>query len=106
VSFISLDRCWARRDDLARGADIVALVKPQFEAGKGRTDRGVVRDPAIHREVLETSSRPRPRLGLGARDVIAVADPRARRATASSSLHLARARLRRIRERIDAVTAA
>ncbi len=32
---------------------IVALVKPQFEAGRGRTDHGVVRDPAIHREVLE-----------------------------------------------------
>ena len=37
----------------APGGHIVALVKPQFEAGQGRTDHGVVRDPAIHREVLE-----------------------------------------------------
>jgi 23S rRNA (cytidine1920-2'-O)/16S rRNA (cytidine1409-2'-O)-methyltransferase len=27
-------------------------VKPQFEAGRGRAPGGVVRDPAVHREVL------------------------------------------------------
>jgi 23S rRNA (cytidine1920-2'-O)/16S rRNA (cytidine1409-2'-O)-methyltransferase len=33
---------------------IVALVKPQFEAGRGQVGKGgVVREPAIHREVLE-----------------------------------------------------
>jgi 23S rRNA (cytidine1920-2'-O)/16S rRNA (cytidine1409-2'-O)-methyltransferase len=33
---------------------VVALVKPQFEAGKGRVGKkGVVRDPAVHRDVLE-----------------------------------------------------
>jgi 23S rRNA (cytidine1920-2'-O)/16S rRNA (cytidine1409-2'-O)-methyltransferase len=32
----------------------VALVKPQFEAGKGRVGKGgVVHDPAVHREVLD-----------------------------------------------------
>ena len=31
---------------------MVALVKPQFEAGRGRAPGGVVRDPAVHREVL------------------------------------------------------
>jgi 23S rRNA (cytidine1920-2'-O)/16S rRNA (cytidine1409-2'-O)-methyltransferase len=53
VSFISLRlvlppivRC------LAPGGEIVALVKPQFEAGRGRAPGGVVRDPAVHREVL------------------------------------------------------
>ena len=35
------------------GGDIVALVKPQFEVGRGATDHGVVRDPAAHRSVLE-----------------------------------------------------
>jgi 23S rRNA (cytidine1920-2'-O)/16S rRNA (cytidine1409-2'-O)-methyltransferase len=49
----------------------VALVKPQFEAGKGRTDRGVVRDPAVHREVLERVTAHAARLGLGTRDLIA-----------------------------------
>jgi 23S rRNA (cytidine1920-2'-O)/16S rRNA (cytidine1409-2'-O)-methyltransferase len=34
--------------------EIVALVKPQFEVGKGQVGkRGVVRDPAQHRAVLE-----------------------------------------------------
>jgi 23S rRNA (cytidine1920-2'-O)/16S rRNA (cytidine1409-2'-O)-methyltransferase len=53
------------------GAPIVALVKPQFEAGRGRTDHGVVRDPAIHREVLERVVSVAAELGLGARDVVA-----------------------------------
>jgi 23S rRNA (cytidine1920-2'-O)/16S rRNA (cytidine1409-2'-O)-methyltransferase len=38
---------------LAPGADVVALVKPQFELGKGRVGKGgVVRDPASWDEVL------------------------------------------------------
>lgn len=53
------------------GAVILTLVKPQFEAGKGRTDHGVVRDAAIHREVLERIVETASELGLGARDVIA-----------------------------------
>jgi 23S rRNA (cytidine1920-2'-O)/16S rRNA (cytidine1409-2'-O)-methyltransferase len=52
-------------------APIVALVKPQFEAGRGRTDHGVVRDPAIHREVLERVVAAAGEMGLGARAVIA-----------------------------------
>ena len=74
-----------RHDTLAPAADIVALVKPQFEAGKGRTDHGVVRDPAIHREVLERVTAharvARPRHPRRHR----VADHRARTAIASSS---------------------
>jgi 23S rRNA (cytidine1920-2'-O)/16S rRNA (cytidine1409-2'-O)-methyltransferase len=46
-------------------------VKPQFEAGRGRTDHGVVRDPAIHLEVLQRVVARASELGLGARDVIA-----------------------------------
>jgi 23S rRNA (cytidine1920-2'-O)/16S rRNA (cytidine1409-2'-O)-methyltransferase len=38
---------------LDRTAEIMALVKPQFEAGKARVGkRGVVRDPAVHADVL------------------------------------------------------
>jgi len=33
------------------GADLVALVKPQFEAGRGDAPKGVVRDPAVHERV-------------------------------------------------------
>ena len=72
VSFISLDKVLgAVATTLARSADIVALVKPQFEAGKGRTDRGVVRDPAIHREVLERVTTHAATLRIGTRAVIA-----------------------------------
>jgi 23S rRNA (cytidine1920-2'-O)/16S rRNA (cytidine1409-2'-O)-methyltransferase len=35
------------------GADLVVLVKPQFEAGRARVGKGgVVRDPDVHRAVL------------------------------------------------------
>ena len=38
---------------IADRGEIVALVKPQFEVGKGRVGKGgVVRDPALHAEVL------------------------------------------------------
>jgi 23S rRNA (cytidine1920-2'-O)/16S rRNA (cytidine1409-2'-O)-methyltransferase len=38
---------------LAHDGRVVALVKPQFEAGRDRVPRGgVVRDPAVHRDVL------------------------------------------------------
>ena len=53
-----------------RGGQIVALVKPQFEAGRGRTDHGVVRDPAIHREVLERIVAAASALRIGTRAVI------------------------------------
>ena len=39
----------------AAGARLVALIKPQFEAGRGRVGKGgIVRDPAVHTEVCET----------------------------------------------------
>ena len=39
---------------VASGAELVALIKPQFEVGKGRVGKGgIVRDPALHREVCE-----------------------------------------------------
>ena len=39
---------------LAPGADVIPLIKPQFEAGRGQVGKGgVVREPAVHRQVLE-----------------------------------------------------
>jgi 23S rRNA (cytidine1920-2'-O)/16S rRNA (cytidine1409-2'-O)-methyltransferase len=71
VSFISLREVLGPvATTLTPRADIVALVKPQFEAGKGRTDHGIVRDPALHREVLERATAHGATLGLGTRDVI------------------------------------
>jgi len=54
VSFISLTRLLgAVASALAPGAEIVALVKPQFEAGPRLAAGGVVRDPAVHRDVID-----------------------------------------------------
>jgi 23S rRNA (cytidine1920-2'-O)/16S rRNA (cytidine1409-2'-O)-methyltransferase len=39
---------------LSPGGVIIALVKPQFEVGRERVGKGVVRDPALHIEVLES----------------------------------------------------
>ena len=64
ASFISLKilfpviRKWLLYPGLAQepgaGAAVVALIKPQFEAGKKDVSRGdgVIRDPEIHRQVL------------------------------------------------------
>ena len=54
ASFISLKRVVPPVLGLIKaGALIVALIKPQFEAEKGEIgERGVVRDPEVHRRVL------------------------------------------------------
>lgn len=54
-SFISLQKVLPSAEPLLRpGGQLVALVKPQFEAGKEEADRGegVIRDPAVHQRVL------------------------------------------------------
>ena len=55
VSFISLGLILpALRPLMREGGQLVCLVKPQFEAGKEKVGKkGVVRDPAVHREVVE-----------------------------------------------------
>jgi len=55
VSFISLQLVLPSVIRLVRPTgSIVALIKPQFEAGRGQVGKGgVVRDIAVHREVLE-----------------------------------------------------
>jgi 23S rRNA (cytidine1920-2'-O)/16S rRNA (cytidine1409-2'-O)-methyltransferase len=53
ASFIGLETVLPAALALAAPqADLVALIKPQFEVGKGRVGRGgVVRDPTLHEEV-------------------------------------------------------
>ncbi len=52
VSFISLRLILPPLTSLLpRGADLVTLIKPQFEAGRAQAPRGVVRDPAVHEAV-------------------------------------------------------
>jgi 23S rRNA (cytidine1920-2'-O)/16S rRNA (cytidine1409-2'-O)-methyltransferase len=56
VSFISLRQVLpAVVPCLAAEGEIVALVKPQFEVGRRQVGRGgIVRDPSLHRKVLES----------------------------------------------------
>ena len=72
VSFISLGLVLAPiRAVLRDGAGpILALVKPQFEAGKADAKGGVVRDPAVHRRVLRETVARATSAGLGVRGVI------------------------------------
>ena len=73
VSFISLALILESVATTLRGraSPVIGLVKPQFEAGRGRTDRGVVRDPAVHREVLERVVQTASGFGLAARALVA-----------------------------------
>ena len=53
VSFISLRQILpAVAAVLRQDADVVALVKPQFEAGRDEVRKGIIRDPAVHDRVL------------------------------------------------------
>ena len=55
VSFISLKLVFPVAAKLLQdGGSMVCLVKPQFEAGREQVGKnGIVRDPAVHREVLQ-----------------------------------------------------
>lgn len=66
VSFISLRLILpAVIPLLARDGDLVALVKPQFEAGRDDVGPGgIVRDPAVHERVVREVAAEGERLGL------------------------------------------
>lgn len=55
VSFISLTKVLAPvKELLTDQGEVVCLIKPQFEAGRENVGKkGVVRDKAVHREVIE-----------------------------------------------------
>jgi 23S rRNA (cytidine1920-2'-O)/16S rRNA (cytidine1409-2'-O)-methyltransferase len=70
ASFISVRTIVARAKAYLRpGGSIVALVKPQFEAGRERIGGGgVVRDPEVHRAILREVRDALGALGLAAVD--------------------------------------
>jgi 23S rRNA (cytidine1920-2'-O)/16S rRNA (cytidine1409-2'-O)-methyltransferase len=72
VSFISLELIlpkalsWLKPD-----GDVVALIKPQFEAGPRHVEKGgVVRDTEVHRQVMEDVLAAASELGLGLRGLM------------------------------------
>jgi 23S rRNA (cytidine1920-2'-O)/16S rRNA (cytidine1409-2'-O)-methyltransferase len=68
VSFISLAKVLpAVAACLAPGGEILAMVKPQFELGRERVRKGVVRDAADRREAILGVARAAGELGLPVR---------------------------------------
>jgi 23S rRNA (cytidine1920-2'-O)/16S rRNA (cytidine1409-2'-O)-methyltransferase len=72
LSFIALRLVLPAVRRLLKGdGDVVALVKPQFEAGPDAVPRGgVVRDPAVHRDVLLRFAKNAGQADLAARALI------------------------------------
>ena len=73
VSFIGLELVLPKAVELLGGeGEIIPLVKPQFQAGRGKVGKGgVVRDPEVHREVLEAVIKLAVDLGLTPVDAVA-----------------------------------
>jgi 23S rRNA (cytidine1920-2'-O)/16S rRNA (cytidine1409-2'-O)-methyltransferase len=73
VAFISLALILGPTRSVLRdgGGPIVALVKPQFEAGRADARGGVVRDREVHLRVLRETAATARGLGLGTRGVVA-----------------------------------
>lgn len=69
VSFISLKKVLPVATNLINNkGEIVCLIKPQFEAGRDKVGKhGVVRDPDIHEEVIQSILRLARELGLSVR---------------------------------------
>jgi 23S rRNA (cytidine1920-2'-O)/16S rRNA (cytidine1409-2'-O)-methyltransferase len=68
VSFISLTKVLpAIARCIAPGGEILAMVKPQFELGRERVRKGVVRDPADRREAILSVANSARALGLRVR---------------------------------------
>ena len=65
VSFISLRQILPAVTPVLRSsADVVALVKPQFEAGRAEVRKGIIRDPAVHARVLDEVAAAGAEVGL------------------------------------------
>lgn len=52
VSFISLSKILSKIKELMLDGVLILLIKPQFEVGRERINKGIVTDPLLHEEVL------------------------------------------------------
>ena len=71
VSFISLTKVLGPiRDYLTEDGEIVALIKPQFEAGREKVGKkGVVREKSTHHEVIEKVTSYAASIGFDIREI-------------------------------------
>lgn len=72
TSFISIEKFLVRLCQMMKkSGDIVILLKPQFEVGKGQVEKGgVVRDPKKHMRVIEKIQQWGEEIGLRAKGVV------------------------------------
>jgi 23S rRNA (cytidine1920-2'-O)/16S rRNA (cytidine1409-2'-O)-methyltransferase len=72
TSFISIEKFLPHLlGFLKRGGELISLIKPQFEVGKGEVGKGgVVKDPALHQKVIERISRFSRGIGLNVLGVV------------------------------------
>lgn len=71
VSYISLKHVLPKIAELLRdNGEAVVLIKPQFEVGKERIRKGVVRNPALHKEVINVIKTLATEEGLTPVDII------------------------------------
>ena len=72
LSFISLTVVLTALVSVAApGADLLVMVKPQFEVGKDKVGQGVVTDPALRVEAVSTVAQAAMELGLAVKGVVA-----------------------------------
>lgn len=72
LSFISLTVVLPALSDVAAaGADLLVMVKPQFEVGKEKVGHGVVTDPELRRQAVRAVADAAAALGLGVHGVVA-----------------------------------
>ncbi len=100
ASFISLrlllPKVWELLDP---GGDAVALVKPQFEVGRGKVGKGgVVRDPALRQGALDTVLDSAREIGFAVVGTIESPVPGAKKGNVEYLVHLHRHRVGRERE--------
>jgi 23S rRNA (cytidine1920-2'-O)/16S rRNA (cytidine1409-2'-O)-methyltransferase len=72
TSFISIEKFLSRLlPFLKKEGSVVGLIKPQFEVGKGEVGKGgVVREPALHRKVIDRIAQYSRGIGLNVLGVV------------------------------------
>jgi 23S rRNA (cytidine1920-2'-O)/16S rRNA (cytidine1409-2'-O)-methyltransferase len=71
LSFISVLKVLPAIQKILGNGELIVLIKPQFEVGKGQVGKGgIVRDPVLHAEVLQRIIQQTGRMGFSAQSLM------------------------------------
>jgi len=71
LSFISVLKVLPAINNFLGNGELIALIKPQFEVGRGQVGKGgIVRDPDLHAEVLQRILQQAGRMGFLVQDLM------------------------------------